>query len=553
MLRSAFGVAFSCVLACCVGCAPTKPQGASAAPMARPAHLEISCTQAAQAQFDDALTLLHHMTYPQARAAFAAISRQEPQCAMAHWGVAMTLFQPLWPTRPTRADLELGATTLRAGLALGTASARERAWLEALAAFFRDPASPDYWVRIDAWESAMASLHAAYPDESEAAAFYALALLASARPGQAQQEHSQRAIALLAPLLRAHPGHPGAMHYMVHADDIPGRESSDLDVVRKYETVAPDNPHALHMPTHIYVRLGDWDAVVRGNLRAADAALRYPAGERGEWVWDEYAHAIEYLVYAYLQQGADAAARAQIERLFAVPHIEPSAKTAFHLASTRARFALERHAWREAAAIEPRQPETIAWDRFAWPEAIAVYARGYGAARTADSGDAQGRLARLKELETKASAGGEVVFAHQIAILRLELAAAIAHAAKDDGAAIAQLREAVALETATPKPAVTPAATIPAAEQLGELLLENGNAAESADAFRQALQAFPRRFNATLGLARAQRAAGDEDGARRSYCELLGIASGERVRELEDVRAFAADAAAKYCRKGAAP
>lgn len=388
----------------------------------------------------------------------------------------------------------------------------------------------------------MAALHAAYPDESEASAFYALALLASARPGPAQQEHSQRAIALLAPLLRAHPGHPGAMHYMVHADDIPGRESSDLDVVRRYETVAPDNPHALHMPTHIYVRLGDWDAVVRGNLRAADAALRYPAGEHGEWVWDEYAHAIEYLVYAYLQQGADAAARAQIERLFAVPNIEPSAKTAFHLASTRARFALERHAWREAAAIEPRRPEAIAWDRFPWPEAIAVFARGYGAARTADLDDARHRLVRLEELEAKAGAGGEAVFAKQIGVLRLELAAAVARAMHDDDAAIARLREAVVLESATPKPPVTPAPTIPAAEQLGELLFEMNQPVASADAFRQALRSFPRRFNATLGLARAQHAAGDEEGARNSYCELRAVATGERAMELEDVRGYGADA-----------
>jgi tetratricopeptide (TPR) repeat protein len=502
----------------------------------------VSCDKSVQADFNRAVALLHHMTYPQARAAFASIGQRDPSCAMAHWGIAMTLFQPLWPTRPGNADLQLGWKTIQEGLDLGTASAREQAWLRAAAAFFRDPESSDYWKRIGDWEGAMAQVHAAYPEDVEASVFYALALLASARPGPSQQAHSAQAVALLLPVYRAQPDHPGAMHYIIHANDIPGRARENLDITRRYEQLAPDNPHALHMPTHIYVRLGDWDGVIRGNLRAAAAALNHPAGEHGDLVWDEFAHAIEYLVYAYLQQGADAEAKAQIGRLLAVPNLEPSAKSAFHLASTRARYALERHAWKDAAALTPREPASLDWDRHPWPEAVSVFAVGYGAAQLDCRDDAQQSATRLEELARRADAAGEGVFAQQIRILHFELGASIAHCAKDDTKAVASMQQAVELEIATPKPAVTPAPTLPASELLGDLLLALDRPREAQTAYEKSLQAYPRRLNSALGLARARTASGDTAGAARAYCELLRIAKpGARAEALDDVqRAVAA-------------
>jgi len=284
-----------------LGAPPPAPKTIpKAAEQAVTVHFPVSCETSVQADFDRAVTLLHHMTYSQARAAFQEVAEHDPGCAMAQWGIAMTLFTPLWPTRPSPADLQQGWDAAQKGRALAPPTARERDFIAAAAAFFDEPDSTDYWARIARWETAMAALHSAFPNDIEASAFYALALLASARPGPGAQEHSRHAVELLEPVLRDNTNHPGAMHYLIHANDLPGREHNDLDVVQGYEKVAPDNPHALHMPTHIYTRLGDWDGVIRGNLRAEAAALKYPAGDQGQYVTDEFPHAIEYLVYAYL-------------------------------------------------------------------------------------------------------------------------------------------------------------------------------------------------------------------------------------------------------------
>jgi len=518
---------------------PPKP-AAPPAPTEQPGsvHFPVSCDASAQADFDRAVTLLHHMTYPQARAAFQEIAEHDPGCAMAQWGIAMTLFQPLWPTRPSAADLQQGWDAMQKARALAPPTARERDFIASAAAFFQEPESTDYWARIARWETGMAALHAAFPDDIEASAFYALALLASARPGPSAQEHSRRAVELLEPVLRDNPSHPGAMHYLIHANDLPGREHNDLDIVHGYEKVAPDNPHALHMPTHIYTRLGDWDGVIRGNLRAEAAALKYPAGDSGQYVTDEFPHAIEYLVYAYLQQAEDQKAAAQIKRLYATAHLEPTVKTAFHLASTRARYALERHAWTEAAALEPRKPATVDWDSYPWPEAVTWFARGYGAVRRGNDAEARSALGPLQELEGRAAKAGEEIFARQIQILRLDLAAWAAHAMHDDESAITTLQQAVELENSTPKPAVTPAPTIPATELLGDLLTELKRPKEALATYQVSLLRYPKRFNSTLGAARSFAAVDDAAGAEKMYCQLLALAPHGNRAEIGEARRF---------------
>ncbi|RYD16038.1 MAG: hypothetical protein EOP90_04345 [Lysobacteraceae bacterium] len=500
-------------------------------------RLPVSCNAASQAGFDRALTLLHHMTYPQAREAFAEVVAAEPDCAMAHWGIAMTLFQPLWPTRPGPEARARGWEELSRARALAPPTPRERAFIATAEAFFRDPAAEDYWARIRRWSDAAQAMHAHDPDDEEAAVFAALGLLATTPADRSSRANADRAAAILARMLAHDPEHPGAMHYLVHANDVPGRERESLAVTRHYESIAPDNPHALHMPTHIYTRLGDWDGVVRGNLRAADAALKHPAGEQGEYVWDEFPHAIEYLVYALLQQGRDDEAAAQVRRLQATARLEPSFKTAFHLASTQARLALERRDWDAAAAITPREPTRIDWKRFPWPESVAWFARGLGAVHTGDIDAAHAAVTRLAVLEEAGTAAGETLFARSIRVSRLELEAWLAQARGEHTYALARMREAAELEAATPKHAVTPGPTLPAGEQLGDLLIAQRQPAAALEAYRATLARQPRRFNALLGMARAAAAAGDREAARAGYRSLLEVAgNGRRGPALEEAR-----------------
>ena len=494
----------------------------------------VSCSTPVQARFDRAVAMLHHMTYPEARAVFEQVAKIDPRCAMAHWGIAMTLFQPLWPTRPSPQELQQGWREVQTAESLSPTTDRERLLVQAVAAFFRKPASTDYWLRIRRWQQAMERAYAAFPRDADVAALSALALLAVVPSDTVSRAPADSAATRLLAVLERIPEHPGAMHYLVHANDMPGRERESPNVLRQYEATAPDNPHALHMPTHVYVRLGDWDAVIGGNERAAEAALRFPAGDHGQFVWDEFPHAIEYLIYALLQRGDDEAAARQLQRLIDTPRLQPSFKTAFHLASTRARYAVERHAWREAMALAPREPASLDWDRFAWPEAVTWFAKGLGAAHEGSLEEARAAAARLQLLESNANAAGEPLFARSIRILRLEVDAWLAHAEGAAGSSVALMREAAALEMATPKHSVTPAPTLPAEELLGDLLLEAGQHAEALAAYRRALSQYPRRFNSLLGAARAARATGEDAVARAYRQELLGLAPGAtRLSALE--------------------
>ena len=503
-----------------------------------PRDFPVSCSPRARTEFNRALALLHHMTYPRARESFQRTAQIDSACAMAHWGVAMTLFQPLWPTRPGPSELRQGWNLVQTARARGGMSARERLLVDATAEFFREPESADYWRRIRRWEAAMTKAFAAYPRDQDVAAFFALAHLAAAPPDDRSViAHSQRAAEILAAVYEQNPAHPGALHYLVHASDAPGRERASLEVVREYEASAPRNPHALHMPTHIYTRLGDWNGVIRGNLLAAQAALEHPAGDRGQYVWDEFPHAVEYLVYAYLQTGADEEAAAQVKRLHETRNLQPTFKTAFHLASTRARYALERRAWGEARSLTPRERPGLDWEGFAWPEAVTWFAKGIGAAHDGVIGEAGVAASRLATLGAVARSRGEDLFVRNVRILELELQAWIAHAQMDTTSSRARMREAAELEQATPKHAVTPGPTLPAYELWGDLLLEQRNAAEALVMYRTSLESNPRRFNSLLGAARAAAAAGETTAARAFYTELLAVAAGSgRKAELDEAQ-----------------
>src|SRR2546423_5818882 len=440
--------------------------------------------------------------------------------ALAYGGEAMTLFRRLGPRRRGPAALQRGGEAVRKAKQFQPPTQREQLFIAAAEAFFLDPTSKDYWLRIRRWEAAMEELYKTFPNDPEAAVFYALAQLATTPPDKITRANADRAAEILLRVYRKNPNHPGAMHYLVHANDVPGRERELLEITRKYERVAPHNPHAIHMPTHIYTRLGDWNGVIRGNLRAAQAALDFPAGEHGEFVWDEFCHAIEYLIYAYLQKHDYAASAAQLQRLRTTPRLEPSFKTAVHLMSTQARYALERRAWNEAAQIVPRQPTNLNWDRFTWPEAIARFARGLGAAHLGRINEAKTESQRLTELEAATNKMGEELFARNIRVLRLELDSWIVHVEGQEAASISLMSQAAELEESTPKHAVTPGPTVPAAELFGDLLMEQKRAAGALAAYQHSLELYPRRFNSLLGASRAAKALGNAELASKYRREL---------------------------------
>jgi len=476
-----------------------------------------------QEDFDRAVALLHHMTYPRAQEEFESVAAKDPDCAMAHWGVAMTLFQPLWPTRPSPEDLKRGWEEVEIANGMEVPTEREQLFLATVAGFFQDPESVDYWGRIRRWESAMENIFTILPDDMEAAAFFSLAHLATANDGTGTA-HQERVADILDSILERNPDHPGAVHYTIHANDVQGRQALAQEVIRGYGEIAPRNPHALHMPTHIYVRLGEWVDVIGGNTDASAVALTHGAGPDGKYVWDEFAHSLGYLVYAHLQRGDDEAAIGEVSRLSSSGPLQPSFKTAFHFAATRARVALERKAWTEAAALSPRDARAE-WGTYTWPEAVTWFARGLGSVHSDNPTESGKALERLEELRDLARNSGEVPFATEIEILRMELSGWIAQYDGRPADALTEMEAATRLEFATPKQPVTPGPILPAFEQLGDLLMEQQRYEEALAAYDMSIDLAPFRFLSLDGAARAARALGDTTLARTYYRQLLDIAA----------------------------
>ena len=479
-------------------------------------------------EFDHALAFFHHMQYEESRAAFERIVEADPECGMAHWGIAMTLFQPLWPTRPGPEALRRGWEEVRKAQELGTGSDREANLVRAAEAFFRDPEQADWWTRIRNWSEAMDRAYRESPEDMETAALYALSQLAAGQVAPNRLAYHSRAAEVLLSLYEREPTHPGAIHYTIHANDVDTRATKSLEVVRSYAEIAPAVPHALHMPTHIFVRLGEWPDVIDWNRKAADAALWFPAPDG---ISNHYAHALDYLVYAYLQRGEDAQALAVIEEISAKDEpFQGTFTSAFHLAAMPARYAVERRAWSEALALTPRTPTSVKWERFWWAESVSWFARGLGAAHTGDASEAERSDRRMGELRNAARAGGEEGFANYIEIDRLLLAAWRAHVAGESQLALDLVGSAVQLESRTQKHPVTPGALWPSQEALGDLLLDLGRAEEALSAYARSLATWPARFNSILGAARAARAANLENQAQHHYRQLLEVSSSRDPR-----------------------
>jgi tetratricopeptide (TPR) repeat protein len=500
----------------------------------------VSCDPAVREEFDHAVGMMHHMMYLESRRAFERIAEQHPECGMAHWGVATTLFQPLWPGRPSAEVRQRGWEAAQRAKEDGRLSERERALVAATAAFFQDPQEDVWWPRIQRWGEALEAAFQQRPDDTETAVFYALSLMAVGQAVDRQREYHDRAARILEAVHERKPQHPGAIHYTIHSNDIAGREGELLHIVRRYDQVAPEVPHALHMPSHVFVRLGEWLDVIEWNRRSADAALHFPAGDRLSL---HYPHGLDYMLYGQLQRGEDRKARAVLDELLGQEQrYQEDFVSAFHLAVMPARYAVERRAWEEAAALQPRTPDYLGWEDYWWPESLSWFARGLGAAHTGDLADAREAERRMAELRDRARAADEEGFATYIEIDRLILHGRIAQAEGAAEAAAERTREAARLERTVEKHIVTPGALLPAYEALGDLHIEQQRPREALQAYQTSLEIWPNRYNSLLGAARAAGAAGDQARADDFYGRLLEVTEGaetERpgVREAQKFRA----------------
>lgn len=487
-------------------------------------YFAVSCSPRAQKQFNVAVAWLHSFEYGDAERAFKEVATIDPQCAMAHWGVAMSLYHQLWAP-PSRAELEQGARAVLRAKEIGAKTARERAYIDAIAQFYGDWEKADHPTRAARYESAMEQLYKLYPADREASLFYALALNSTAlaqTPIDKTYAKQKKAAVILNRVLRVEPAHPGVAHYLIHSYDYPALAHLALAAARSYANIAPSSAHALHMPSHIFTRLGLWDQDVAMNIRSENAAKEYAKRNHLNGAWDEQLHAMDYLAYAYLQQARDNEARAVLDELKSIRKTDPeNFKCAFSFAAIPARWALERRKWAEAAELKI-EPADFPWSRFLQSEAITHFARAIGAARSGDIDHAKREVAKLAELQKALTAVKDNYdWATQVAIQHKAASAWLAKAEGRNQEALHMMRSAADLEDSTDKHPVTPGAIVPAREMLGDLLLELNQPSEALKEHERSLVSSPNRFNGLYGAAQAAALAGNRVKARLHYQRLV--------------------------------
>jgi len=502
-------------------------------------HFATSCRADAARDFDHAVALLHSFEFGAAIPAFQRVATSDSTCAMAHWGIAISYWgNPLAAGARSVAQLEAGRDAIaRARSASARATPRERAYIDAAGQLFARYDSVPQRARVVDYAHAMQQVAKGNPEDSEAQIFHALSLLAAADPADKTYANQLAAAATLERLYATQPDHPGLTHYLIHAYDAPPLASRGVAAARRYSTIAPDAAHALHMPSHIFTRVGSWDASVESNSRAIASAI-------AEGSMAEALHASDYSVYAYLQTGQDRAAREIRDGLPAIVAKwdskaigtgAPPAAGFFALASIPARYALERRAWPEAAAL------TSTNSTIPWVQSATHFARGLGAAHGGDLATARASLDTLAQLQARLVAAGEGYWTEQLAIQQLGVKGWLAHAEHRDDDALAALREASTREDATEKNVITPGPLIPARELLGELLLEMHQPAAALAEYRKTLAKEPNRFRALYGAMRASSLAGEQPAAKEYAARLREICAhgdADGRAEMNEIRAL---------------
>ena len=484
-------------------------------------HFATSCNDVAQKDFNRALALLHSFDFGRAIQGFNAVLEEDATCAIAYWGIALSDWSnPFAPGQKDQGQLQLGRQNAEHGKELGAKTERERAYLAAVGKLYADFETTPQRLRLLAYRDAMGNVAAKYPADPEAQIFYALALAVAADPADNSYADRLKAGAILEKLFAGEPTHPGLAHYIIHAYDVPALAGRALVAAQRYAAIAPDAPHALHMPSHTFTRLGYWQESIDSNVAAAAAARRQ--GQTAEEL-----HASDYETYAYLQTAQDQAAARIVNSL---PQLEarfdpkavligagPPVAGYFALAAIPARYALERQDWQQAEQLALRDTP------FPYTDAMTWFARGLGAARLGHTAAANQAATALKSIQQRLLNANESYWARQVEIEQLAVVAWSAFAAGEKEEALRQMQSAAELEDRTDKSAITPGPLSPARELLGEMLLELNEPARALVQFEATLQKEPRRFRSLYGAAHAAQLSGNRESSQRYFRELLRV------------------------------
>jgi tetratricopeptide (TPR) repeat protein len=489
-------------------------------------EFETSCDPALRADINRAVALLHSFWFGASAAAFKAIAEKDPSCGIAWWGVAMSRWgNPFAPGRPL-ANIQQGSEAVAKARAVGAKTQRERDVIEAVAALFAEYQTVDHRTRIVNYERAMERVHKAYPEEEELASFYALAINQTALPTDKRYTQQLKAAAILEELFKVMPDHPGVAHYLIHAYDHPPLAERALPAAQRYAKIAPDAPHALHMPSHTFTRVGHWEDSISTNIASAAAARK--AKSPGEVL-----HALDYQVYAYLQTAQDTAAAKVVDELGAIVREIDTAEQYglagyYAAAAIPARHALERGDWTRAAALDVRSSP------FPFVDAMTHFARAVGAARSGNPAAATADVARIDALRATLLASRDEYWAQQLEIQQLAANAWIALAEKKTDEARTLMGKAAALEDSTDKSAISPGPLAPAREMLGEMLIELGKPAEALRELEAVMKKEPNRFRTLYLGAKAASLTNDDAKARGYYKQLADMCvKGEPDRRPE--------------------
>jgi tetratricopeptide (TPR) repeat protein len=503
----------------------------------------ISCSEKVRADFNLATALLHSFEYTEAEKVFAKVIDQDPECPWGYWGAAMSNFHPMWAP-PNSEELKKGAKIIAlARSIIKDRSSRESDYLEAVATIYDQWETLDHRARLAKFEKACAGIFEKYPDDSEAAIFYSLALTASADPADKSFTNQKKAGEILNRIFLKQPDHPGVAHYIIHTFDYPGLAEMALSTARKYAEIAPASAHAQHMPSHIFIRLGLWDESIRSDLKSISAAQCYAESMKMNGQWDEELHGIDYVVYAFLQQANNERALEQIEYLNRIVDVNPkNFKVAYAFAASPTRYALERKDWTAAMNLELR-PADFPWEKFQWEKANINFGKLLGAVHSRKLADAKNELKNLEEIHGKLAEAKESYKANLVLIQIKTSDAWIKLAEGQKSEAIGIMTDAADMEDATAKHSVTPGEVIPARELLGDMYLEMNDPARALESYEADLKTHPNRFNGLYGAGLAAEKSGDRKKALRYYSQLLVIAkpSGDERPELKNAQHFIND------------